>query len=134
MRRGFRTKFVGADNNICNLSCPEILGEGERRFLFAENNLDPCKAAVLATVDGKLVGFLRFETSHRTVYALGTWVHRRHRGQGIAGWMWGRLLRKFPGYEIVVTTISRRGSQLVWALKQKYPGRRWAWYDLSDKS
>lgn len=133
MGRGFRTRFVDSDHYVCSLKEPDRFCQDARNFLFVENKLDPCEAAILATVDGELVGFIRFGTYRRVVYALGTWVSRKHRGQGIAGWMWGRLLKKYPAYRIEVTTISRQGSRLVRALKQKYPRRNWAWCDISGK-
>lgn len=126
-----KTKFVGRKHYVCHLGSPKRFSRNAQHFLYTENHLDPCDAAVVATDAGKLVGFLRFGRDRKLIWALGTWVDPKYRGQGIGKWLWSLLIKKYPRAKVDVTTMTARGSQLIEGIKDRHPDLDLEWTDFS---
>jgi GNAT superfamily N-acetyltransferase len=126
-----KTKFVGPKHYVCHLGNKKRFHKNAQHFLYVENHLDPCDAAVIATDKGKLIAFLRFGKDGRWIWALGTWVDPKYRGQGIGKWLWSLLLKKYPKRRVNVTTMTPRGSQLVESVEESNPNLDLTWTDLS---
>lgn len=74
--------------------------------------------AVAAYEDGELVGFFRFDRhqSSTVLVAVGTWVSKGHRRQGLAKKMWAYAIKKMGTKRIAVYTASAFGRAFVASL------------------
>jgi len=68
---------------------------------------------IIATCEGKLIGYFRYDTSGEIIYGCGTWVQANHRRKGLASLMWKFMIRKDQPKAIHVITSSRNGAKLV---------------------
>lgn len=95
--------------------------EDEPAHFFA-GMLDPCRHAIVAYDEGKIVGWLRYTRHGRhTFYAAGTWVEPEYRGRELAQRLWRHALRRETPRRVMVTTVSDGGRRLIGALLPQFP-------------
>lgn len=88
---------------------------------------DPASHAVIATLDGHLVGWLRFTLRRKLILlAQGTWVAKPHRSNGIATSLWETALRETQVTEVAVSVTSERGLFLMKSLQARHKSVRFS--------
>ena len=95
------------------LACtdPRVPKSGQRWIRqHIEGSVD---RAVVATMNGALVGFFRFDIRRRAIRAYGTWVHPDHRRKGLATRMWNVAKRHSRTSKVYVYTVSVAGDLFV---------------------
>lgn len=82
--------------------------------------------AIVATENGKCIGFFRYTISGRaTLHGEGTWIHPKHRKQGLALKLWKRALDKHEVKVVEVVVVSKGGDRLVTKVATTYPKIHW---------
>ena len=92
---------------------------------------EPADYAILATCEGKVVGFFRYGVNlimdgevkrrRRVLTAAGTWVSPRFRRQRLAVRMWRLAIRRGRVTRVDVQTVSAGGSGLVGKMAKLVP-------------
>ena len=99
----------------------ELLKLPKGAYKFSKNLKDLDVGAdntIIATYEGKLVGYFRYGKHRKVIYGSGTWVQAKHRRKGLASRMWKFMVRKEKPKEISVVTSSRKGARLVDSLEK----------------
>lgn len=128
--------IVDRDHADANLHCLK-LARGLRRFMGNRLILkrDTHRAVVAAAPDGTIVGMLRYTRRGirclRSVRALGTYVSKSHRGQGLSLALWQAMLAEETPRTVRVTTVSKGGHGLISALQRADPSARIIEHNLS---
>lgn len=83
---------------------------------------EPPNGGVVATVQGQVVGFCRFNTSRKHFWMAGTWVAAPYRRSGLASQMWGKVLSKLAkGTTVYAIVATRAGYAFCRNLQKQYP-------------
>lgn len=132
-----RIRFVDSTHYVCASSpCEKRLPPNALKFWKERLNRVPATNALVATCDGRVVGFLRYRMASSiggdvALATGGTWVDPSFRNRGIGTRMWRRMIvtlrppLPFQALTIYVTTVSERGAALVASMKLRYPDVEW---------
>lgn len=133
-----RIRFVDSMHYICASNpCEKRLPPNALKFWKKQLNRVPATNALVATCDGRVVGFLRYRMASSiggdvALTTGGTWVDPSFRSRGIGTRMWRRMIAttrplfsSFQKLTIYVTTVSERGAALVASMKLRYPDVEW---------
>ena len=103
----------------------KLLSIGAKRF-WNNYSLDCCDGAYGAFDNGKLIGFVRFESYDQTYYACGTYVEPNYRRKGIGKILWNKLVKLAIKEKkvIEVCTATRKGAALLKSVKRETSGIR----------
>ena len=96
------------------------LPAGARRF-WSHFHLGDAERGVVATHEGELVGFFRYNTVNGVVSAAGTWVAVPFRRQGVAQQMWCMAVQRHqPPRGVEVVVASGAGDRFVRSLQRRW--------------
>jgi hypothetical protein len=100
---------------------PPDLGKSARRF-WDHAALTSCDGSIVATLDGKIVGFMRFYLwPLKMIQEAGTWVLPSLRRSGLALKMWKAALEQLSVKTVKYRAISHGGKAFVPKLKEAHP-------------
>ncbi len=92
----------------------------------------PGDMAVVAHAGGSVVGVLHFNIRSTRLTAMGTWVRRQNRNQGVGLAMWTVALRSSGARSVGVDVITDHGKTLVESLRTRFPDVRWRVHENAD--
>ena len=98
------------------VAAPDL--ERSARKFWEDAGLMSCDGSVVATVDGKIVGFVRYYLwPMKMLQESGTWVSPKYRRSGLAARMWSLAIRRFGIKVVKYRAISNGGRKFVARLK-----------------
>jgi predicted acetyltransferase len=102
---------------------PDNLWGHSSAYSFWEKYLiSPSDRGLLVTKDGAIVGFIRYNFDKgdvKKLHAAGTWVRPSFRRKKLAMKMWLRIIQKHQATHLRVTTVTKGGTKLMFALVKK---------------
>ena len=119
-----RYKIVNKKHKLCGSNPPKGLHHLMAKF-WKKHELGSCDGAVLAYHKKELIGFFRYYKKKKStfLYAAGTHVLKKYRGDGVAKKLWIRALKKTKPESVDVIVASRGGAKLVASLQKKFKGK-----------
>lgn len=121
-----RYKAANRKHKMCKSNPPENINFRMIRF-WKKHELGACDGAVLAYDKKQLIGFFRFykKKHSKCLFAAGTYIMGKYRGDGVAKKLWIRALKKTKPKQVDVMVASRGGFKLASSLKKKYKKIKW---------